>query len=104
VVDEDVPHDLLREAGDYSIALMERVIGGEVSTIVFGESVLLEVEEGETPLILSFAVAAVADMNGDGQMEIVLDSTYYEGSAVEVWEYVGGDSGLLNQIGTGCGV
>ena len=104
VVAEDVPPSLIGEPGDYSIAFMQRAIDADITTIVFGESVLLETEEGETPFILSFAVAAVADLNGDARMEIVLDSTYYEGSAVEIWEYVGDDLGLQQQIGSGCGV
>jgi hypothetical protein len=104
VVAEDVPPSLLGEPGDYSIAFMQRVVGGEVTTIVFGDSVLLETTEGEIPLVISFAVADIADLNGDQLMEVVLDSTYYEGSAVEVWEYVGDDVGLQQQISVGCGV
>jgi hypothetical protein len=36
-------------------------------------------------------------------MEIVLDSAYYEGVGVEVWEYVNDDIGPTAQISTGCG-
>ena len=79
VVAEDVPPSLIGEPGDYSIAFMQRVIDDDITTIVFGESVLLETEEGEPPFILSFAVASVADLNGDGRMEIVLDSTVLRG-------------------------
>ena len=104
VVAEDVPEALYGEVGDYSIAFMQRVIDGEVTTIVFGESVIAEVAEGEFGFLVSFAIPAVADMNGDGRMEVLLDGTYYEGSGVEVWEYVSDDLGLQRQIGTGCGV
>ena len=104
VVAEDVPSDLIAEEGDYSLVFMQRVVGGTVETLVFAESVVVELADGETPFVLSFAVGALADLNGDGIMEVVLDSNYYEGSAVEVWEYVGDDFGLLAQISTGCGV
>ncbi len=103
VVAEDVPADLLAEAGDYSIAFLQKVVGGEVATSVIGESVVVELAEGETPYILSFTVAAVADLNGDSRMEIVLDSAYYEGVGIEVWEYVNDDLGPVAQVSTGCG-
>lgn len=103
VVTEDVPGDLLAEAGDYSIAFLQKVVEGEVATSVIGESVVLEPAEGVTPFVLSFTVAAIGDMNGDSRMEIILDSAYYEGVSVEVWEYVNDDIGPLAQISAGCG-
>jgi hypothetical protein len=103
VVAEDVPGDLLAEVGDYSIAFLQKVVQDDVATSVIGESVVLELEEGETPFVLSFTVAAIADLNGDSKMEIVLDSAYYEGLGIEVWEYVNDDIGPLAQISAGCG-
>jgi hypothetical protein len=103
VVAEDVPADLLAEVGDYSIAFLQKVVEGEVATSVIGESVVSELAEGETPFVLAFTVAAIADMNGDSRMEIILDSVYYEGVGVEVWEYVNDDIGPTAQISTGCG-
>lgn len=103
VVAEDVPDDLFAEEGDYSIAFLQKVVEGDVATSVIGESVVLEPAEGETPFVLSFTVAAIADMNGDSRMEIVLDAAYYEGVGIEVWEYVNDDIGPLAQISAGCG-
>ncbi|MEX1125701.1 MAG: hypothetical protein WEE53_08550 [Acidimicrobiia bacterium] len=103
VVAEDVASGLLAEVGDYSIAFLQKVVGGEVATSVIGQSVVLEPAEGVTPFVLSFTVAAIADMNGDSRMEIILDSAYYEGIGVEVWEYVNDDIGPLLQVTAGCG-
>jgi hypothetical protein len=103
VVAEEVPGDLLAEVGNYSIAFLQKVVGGEVVTWLIGESVVPEPTEGETPFVLSFTVAAVADMNGDSRMEIILDSAYYEGVGVEVWEYVSDDIGPVAQLSAGCG-
>jgi hypothetical protein len=103
VVAEDVADSLLAEEGDYSIAFLQKVVQGDVATSVIGESVVLELEEGETPFVLSFTVAAIAELNGDATMEIILDSAYYEGEGVEVWEYVNDDLGPLAQISAGCG-
>jgi hypothetical protein len=58
----------------------------------------------DSPVVNSFSVGAVADLNGDGRMEIVLTNAYYEGIGVEVWEYVDDDLGLVPQISAGCGV
>ncbi|MEX1134249.1 MAG: hypothetical protein WED83_05345 [Acidimicrobiia bacterium] len=102
-VAEDVPDGLLAEEGDYSIAFLQKVVQGDVATSVIVESVVLEPAEGETPFVLSFSVAAIADMNGDSRMEIILDSSYYEGVAVEVWEYVNDDIGPMAQVSAGCG-
>lgn len=104
VVAEDIADPgLLAEVGDYSIVFLRKVVDGEVQTAVIADSVVAEVAEGETPFVLSFGIGAVADLNGDGRMEIVLSSAYYEGAGVEVWEYVNDDLGPVRVIGTGCG-
>lgn len=94
---------LFPEPGDYSIAFLRRVVDGEVRTAILGESIPGEPAEGETPFILSFRIGAVADLNGDGRMEVVLSSVYYEGAGVEVWEYVDDDLGPVRVLGQGCG-
>jgi hypothetical protein len=96
VVAEDVTED-----GDYSIAFMRRTVQGDVQTAILGESVIVT---ADSPVVNSFSVAAVADLNGDGRMEVVLTTAYYEGIGVEVWEHVNDDQGLVPQISVGCGV
>lgn len=95
---------LFAQEGDYSLVFLRRVVDNEVQTSVLGESVVASLEEGETPFILSFVVAAIADLSGDGKMEIVLNEVYYEGVGWSVWEYVNDDLGAIFQIGSGCGV
>lgn len=95
---------LFAQEGDYSLVFMRRVVEGEVQTAILGESIVTELEEFETPFILTHAVAAIADLSGDGKMEIVLDEVYYEGQGWTVWEYVNDDLGPVLQIGSGCGV
>jgi hypothetical protein len=57
----------------------------------------------EAPLVYSFSIGAVADLNGDGRMEIVIAAAYYEGLGVEVWEWVPADQAPALQISQGCG-
>lgn len=98
------PASLFAAEGDYSVALLRVVVDGEVQTAVLGESVVTDLAEDEVPFILSFRVPAVADLNGDGTMEIALMSAYYEGSGLEILEYVDHDSGPVSVLGVGCGV
>jgi hypothetical protein len=50
----------------------------------------------------SFRVSAVADLSGDGQMEVVASGLAWEGSWVSVYELT--ESGFEYRIGAGCGV
>lgn len=100
VVAEDVTESLILEEGDYSIAFLRKVVDGEVQTAVLGATV---VKEGDSQFGASYTIGAVADLSGDGQMEIVLDSAFFEGLTVEVYEYVNNDLGPVVQLAIGCG-
>jgi hypothetical protein len=105
-VAEEITGDegIYAEDGNYSLVFMRKVVDGAVQTSVLSESIVTDLAEGETPFILSQAVAAIADLSGDGKMEIVLHGVYYEGMVWGVWEYVNDDLGPLMQIATGCGL
>ncbi len=98
VVAEDVSEGLLAQNGDYSIVFVRRTAAGDVQTDILGESVIVTADD---PFVNSYSVGAVADLNGDTRMEIVLTAAYYEGIFVEVWEY--GADGPVPQISSGCG-
>lgn len=99
VVAEDVSPGLFAEEGDYSIIFLRKVVQGEVQTAVLGESVITEPDG----FLTSYTIGTVADLSGDGKMEIVVDSAYYEGLGVEVWEYVDDDLGVVPRVSVGCG-
>ena len=101
VVVEDIKGGFLPEEGDYSIIFMQKVIEGAVQTTVLGDSV---VTDPEGLFVVGFSVGAVADLSGDGQMEIVVDTAFFEGLGVDVWEYVDDDIGLFPYLQTGCGL
>jgi hypothetical protein len=98
VVAEDVSEGLFAQDGDYSIAFVRRTVAGEVQTDILGESVIVT---ADNPVVESYSYGAVADLNGDARMEIVLTTAYYEGIFVEVWEY--GDGGPVARISSSCG-
>ena len=59
------------------------------------------IPESETGFPVSFRVSAVADLSGDGVMEVMLDGMVWEGSGVGVYELT--SSGFESRLIGGCG-
>ena len=78
---------------------MRKIVEGEVHTAILGDSVVITPEGS---FVVGFSVGAVADLSGDGKMEVVVDSAFFEGLGVEVWEYVNDDLGFVSVLQTGC--
>ena len=53
------------------------------------------------PIIERYRVLDIADLNGDGRMEVLVHAWYYEGASVVVYTYDG--SGLTQVLAAGCG-
>ena len=88
--------------GDYAVAFLRRVVGGEVETSLIASSIADP--QGEmNPSIEVYRVSALADLNGDGRMEIVLDLRYWEGSSTFVHE-LRPDGTLPEVLSVACGV
>jgi hypothetical protein len=100
VVAEEVTPGFLLEVGDYSIAFLRKVVQGEVQTAILGDTVVLDEDD---QFAGAHAVGSVADLNGDGRMELVMNTAFFEGFAVSVWEYVNDDLGPVMVLQTGCG-
>jgi hypothetical protein len=65
-------------AGDYTLVLVRKTIGEKVQNIVLAKAVWLKGNDG--PLPRANHLSAIADLNGDGVMELVFYSAYHEGS------------------------
>lgn len=73
--------------GSYSIVLLRRVVGGKVETeFVAGE--LYPRDESNTPNV--YEIPAVLDLNGDGKLEVIVHSQYYEGAETTIYDCSGG--------------
>ncbi len=98
-----IPDDLISsQLGDYSIVYLRKVIEGEVQTAILGLSIVEDLDNLFQNLAV-FEVAAVADLNADGKMEIVLNGTVWEGAFLQAWEYVDDDLGPVEVLSCGCG-
>lgn len=89
------------EAGDftYLVARMPDATGAVTQQVLI-DHVISEVPEFPNPL--RTRVIAVADLNGDGSMEVVARTETWEATAIEVFEFVDGE--LVAVMATVCGV
>jgi hypothetical protein len=94
-----IPENLFGNADSYSLVLMRKLIDVEHATLVIEFSQ----GAGDNPYVVFHAATAVADLNGDDKMEIVIDGYYYEGSGTAAWEYVDDDLGTVAALSAGCG-
>ena len=51
-----------------------------------------------------FEISSLADLNGDGKLELVIYSRYYEGNALTVFEMKAGSLTKVKMLGADCGV
>lgn len=88
--------------GDYSVILLRKTVGKSVVTYeLAGEYIKKKVEFGAP---MEFNISAVADLNGDGKMEIATYGAYYEGEAAGAYEMIGGKPVEIKALSIGCGV
>ncbi|PYJ09732.1 MAG: hypothetical protein DMF06_08990 [Verrucomicrobia bacterium] len=84
--DNDVPMESPTR-GSYSMVLLRRVVAGKVETeFVAGE--VYKKEESNAPNV--YEIPAVLDLNGDGKLEVIVHSHYYEGAATTIYDCSGG--------------
>lgn len=84
---------------DVAIVFLRRVVGSTV------ENELVDATypgQEEAPGSEAYRVAALADLNGDGRMEVVVDDFSYGGAGVMVYA-VGADGALTQVLSTFCG-
>lgn len=87
------------DAGDHSAILLRRVVNGGVETVLVDGEFYSAHEDFGAPT--TYNIMAIADLNGDGLMEIVATADYYEGSSFVAYSMRGG---VPTQVLTcGCG-
>jgi hypothetical protein len=78
-------------AGSYSMVLLRRVVAGKVETqLVEGEfhpkAYVRKEDSFDAPN--AYKVIATLDLDGDGKMEVVVASNYYEGEEITIYRCV----------------
>ena len=77
-------------AGSYSMVLLRRLVAGKVETqLIEGEfhpqAYVRRDDSFDAPN--AYKVIATLDLDGDGKMEIVVGSNYYEGEEITIYRY-----------------
>jgi hypothetical protein len=87
-------------ANTYSFVMVERFVDGKPKAeLVDGE--FYPEAKGDMPPN-KFEIAALLDLNGDGKIDIVLRSAYYEGDEISIYEYQ--PTGAKKVLSVGCGL
>jgi hypothetical protein len=84
--------------GDYALVIIRKVVRGPVQNIFLVKDIRRGTNEGGLPR--GYHISAIADLNGDGRMELALYSAYYEGSSSDIFELNG--TKLTPVLGCGC--
>jgi hypothetical protein len=92
----------LREPGVFSLVLLRRVTAGEAEAVILHESIYTTADIGFATSVEPAELAAVADLNGDQRMEIILSGAYYEGAWSVALEYR--EAGPVPVLSCGAGV
>lgn len=87
-------------AGDYSVVFVRKIVKGRLRTIMLAGEFYLTGKRLAPPY--EYKLSAVMDVNGDGVMEIIVDSDYYEGGETDVYRLNGTRAGIA--LACGCGV
>jgi hypothetical protein len=80
-------------ASSYSMVLLRRVVAGKVETqLIIGEFhpkayPKAKEEEGSFDAPNAYKVVGTFDLDGDGKLEVVVDSHYYEGGETTIYRY-----------------
>ena len=100
-----IPYDEGKEGevyDQYSVVLLRKIIRGKPQTILIAGEFYPRSGGGYDGNV--FEISSILDLNGDGKMELVVYSQYYEGGATQVFQMLGNALVEIKLLAVGCGV
>lgn len=85
------------KVGDYSVVLIRALVNGKVRTIPLQFDRFTK----QDSLLYEDLLRGIADLDGDGRMEVVVSSDYYEGQSAMLFGFKGGKVTKLIETGAG---
>ncbi len=95
--DGDVPLDTAAP-GSYSIVLLRHMVAGKVETELIAGEFYVKDESSASHL---YEIPGVLDLNGDGKLEVIVHSHYYEGAETTIYDCSGGKCKAALSVGCG---
>ena len=89
------------DVGDYSFVLLRKVINEKAENFVLAGDFVEKKTGAGVPA--EYKISSIADLNGDGKMEIVVYARYYEGDWVEVFELKNNKPAEVVELKAACG-
>jgi hypothetical protein len=86
-------------AGNYSFVLLRHLVDGKAQTKLIDGEFYPKASESQIPY--RHEVSGLLDLDGDGRLEVILYSAYYEGATVTVWHFGAGKLHRVLEIGCG---
>jgi hypothetical protein len=87
---------------EYSVVLLRRLVRGKSRVMMVAGEIHpknKDLYDGNV-----FELSSVLDLNGDGKLELVVYSEYYEGNAAQVYSVTGGKLLEHMALAVGCGL
>ena len=90
------------DVGDYSFILLRKVVDGKAKNVILSGDFVQKTSNAGVPA--EYKISGIADLNGDGKMEVIVFARYYEGSWVEVFEMKNDSMSSVEKLKSACGV
>ncbi|MBU0732102.1 hypothetical protein KKC88_04440 [Patescibacteria group bacterium] len=75
-----------QEKNTYSVVFVRKLVNGKKKNIILRKSFYTEDGDFEDGPTYSHRIRAIGDFNGDGRMEVVVETRYYEGTGFSIFE------------------
>lgn len=87
--------------GDNAVLVFRKVVDGEMKDQIVNEDIRLEDDEYASLYRVLSRVETIADLDGDGIMEVIVRSWYYEGEEWSIYKLIDNRLELLTSNGFG---